>query len=57
MKNKKLPSKVDLRSQHPIIYNQGELGSSTACAVAAAYNFEQTKKHRIKFLYYFIKKI
>ena len=54
---KKLPSKIYLRSKHQIIYDQGELGSSTACAVAAAYNFEQRKKHKIKFLYYFIKKM
>ena len=54
---KKLPSKVDLRSQCSQIYDQGELGSSAACAIATAHNFEQTKKHKIKFLYYFIKKM
>lgn len=32
----RLPSKVDLRDKMGPVYDQGQLGSSTACAVAAA---------------------
>jgi homoserine kinase len=47
---KKLPKKVDLRTADQEIYDQGGLGSSTACAVAAAYKV--TKKKVAKFRYY-----
>jgi hypothetical protein len=50
---KKLPNKVDLRLQYPMIYDQGGLGSSTACALAIAiYNYK-----KIKFIYFNIKEI
>ena len=42
--NKTLPSKVDLRLQCPIIYDQNELGSCTANALAGAFQFEQLKQ-------------
>lgn len=32
----KLPSKVDLRSKMPPVIDQGEYGSSAACAIAAS---------------------
>ncbi len=35
-----LPSSVDLRSKCPLIYNQSVLGSCTANAIAAAYEFD-----------------
>ncbi len=43
----KLPDKVDLRKSCPKIYDQGELGSCTANAIAAALEFDQ-KKQRLK---------
>ena len=36
---------VDLREQCPGIYNQGELGSCTANAIAAAYEFDEIKEN------------
>jgi C1A family cysteine protease len=39
-----LPAKVDLRSNCPPVGDQGELGSCTAFAVAAAIMFEQQKR-------------
>lgn len=36
---------VDLRKQCPGIYNQGELGSCTANAIAAAYEFDEIKEN------------
>jgi len=36
---------VDLRSKCPPIYNQGQLGSCTANAIAAAYEFDQMKEN------------
>lgn len=36
----RLPSKVDLREKCPPVYDQGPLGSCTAQAIAAAYQFE-----------------
>jgi C1A family cysteine protease len=39
-----LPDKVDLRSQCPPVYNQGELGSCTANALAAAFQFGELKE-------------
>jgi C1A family cysteine protease len=43
--NKVTPPKVDLRSKCPIIYDQGELGSCTANALAGAFEFGQMKQH------------
>jgi C1A family cysteine protease len=42
---KKLPSKTDLRNQCPAVYNQGQLGSCTANAIGAAFEFEQLKQN------------
>jgi len=39
-----LPAKVDLRSQCPPVYNQGELGSCTANAIAGAIQFDRLKQ-------------
>lgn len=36
-----LPTKVDLRKQMPPVYDQGQLGSCTANAIAAAFEFDQ----------------
>ena len=40
-----LPSKVDLRKSCPRVYNQGELGSCTANAIGAAFEFEVRKQN------------
>jgi C1A family cysteine protease len=40
-----LPSKVDLRGTCPPVYDQGELGSCTANAIAGAYEFEMMKQN------------
>jgi len=40
----KLPSNVDLRPQCPAVYDQGQLGSCTANAIAAALEFDQMKE-------------
>jgi len=40
----KINKKVDLRKQCPGIYNQGKLGSCTANAIAAAYEFNEIKQ-------------
>ncbi len=39
-----LPTKVDLRSQCPPVYDQGQLGSCTANAIGAAIQFERIKQ-------------
>ena len=39
-----LPTKVDLRRKMPPIYDQGQLGSCTANAIAAAFEFDQTNQ-------------
>ena len=39
-----LPTAVDLRPQCPPVYNQGDLGSCTANAIAAAVDFERGKQ-------------
>lgn len=39
-----LPSVVDLRDQCPPVYSQGELGSCTANAIGAAYQFDEMKQ-------------
>ena len=41
----KLPPKKDLRSGCPPVYDQGQLGSCTANAIAGAIQFEQKKQH------------
>jgi C1A family cysteine protease len=39
-----LPTKVDLRSKFQKIYDQGQLGSCTANAIGAAFEFDQRKQ-------------
>lgn len=39
-----LPLKIDLRNDCPPVYNQGQLGSCTGNAIAAAIQFEQLKQ-------------
>ena len=39
-----LPPMVDLRPKCPAVYDQGQLGSCTANAIAAAHQFEQLKQ-------------
>ena len=39
-----LPSKVDLRSKCPPVYDQGQLGSCTANGIAGAIEFDQRKE-------------
>lgn len=39
-----LPAKVDLRKQCPPVYDQGQLGSCTAHAIGAAFEFELLKQ-------------
>jgi len=53
------PVSVDLRSQFPPVYDQGELGSCTANAVAGLMQFDEEKEHAISatmpsrlFIYY-----
>ncbi len=41
-----LPTSVDLRSKCPPVYDQGQLGSCTANAIAAAYEFDLLKQNR-----------
>jgi C1A family cysteine protease len=52
---------VDLRYLCPPIYNQGQLGDCTACAIAAAYEFNEMKEHIFTpsrlFIYYNARKI
>ena len=43
---KKLPAKVDLRPSCPPVYNQGQLGSCTANAIGAAYEFGLMKQNK-----------
>jgi C1A family cysteine protease len=40
-----LPTSIDLRSACPPVYDQGQLGSCTANAIAAALEFDQMKQH------------
>ena len=44
----KLPAKVDLRPKCPPVYDQGQLGSCTANAIAGAVEFDQMKE-KIKY--------
>jgi len=48
---KKMPAAVNLSKKCPPVYDQGELGSCTANAIAAAIEFEQKKKF-VPFIYY-----
>lgn len=43
-----LPSSVDLRDQCPPVVDQGEFGSSTACATAAAIEAINAKTNEIR---------
>ncbi len=45
-----LPELIDLRPNCPPIYNQGEIGSCTANALGAAYQFEEMKKGKENFI-------
>jgi C1A family cysteine protease len=47
---KALPAKMDLRPQCPPVYDQGQLGSCTANAIGAAYEFDQMKQHKKDFM-------
>lgn len=40
-----LPRQIDLRPNCPPIYDQGDLGSCTANAIAGAYQFDEYKQH------------
>jgi C1A family cysteine protease len=42
----KLPARVDLRKQCPEVYDQGQLGSCTGNAIAAALEFNQMKQNQ-----------
>jgi C1A family cysteine protease len=46
----KIPASVDLRKACPSVYNQGNLGSCTANAIAAAFEFEQGKQGEQEFV-------
>ena len=48
----KLPVKIDLRAKFPSpkVYNQGGLGSCTANALGAAFQFGQQKQHKATFM-------
>jgi C1A family cysteine protease len=57
-RTKPLPAKIDLRTHCPPVYNQGNIGSCTANAIAAALEFDR-KKQKLKdfvpsrlFIYY-----
>jgi C1A family cysteine protease len=45
-----LPSSTDLRAQCPPVYDQGQLGSCTANAIAGAVEFEQMKQQLTPFM-------
>lgn len=45
-----LPSSVDLRSNCPPVYDQGQLGSCTANAIAGAIEFDQIKQGKTSFM-------
>lgn len=47
---KALPASTDLRAKCPPVYNQGELGSCTANAIAAALEFERMKQKMSDFV-------
>jgi C1A family cysteine protease len=45
-----LPTSVDLRSECPPVYDQGQLGSCTANAIGAAFEFAQKKEQLADFM-------
>lgn len=45
-----LPNSVDLRPQCPPVYDQGQLGSCTANAIGAAFQFMRIKEGRASFM-------
>ena len=45
-----LPPKIDLRNGCPAVYNQGQLGSCTANAIAGAFEFELLKQKAPDFM-------
>jgi C1A family cysteine protease len=45
-----VPATVDLRRQCPAVYNQGQLGSCTANAIAAAVQFDRLKQKLADFI-------
>ena len=45
-----LPAKVDLRKQCPAVYNQGQIGSCTANAIAGAFEFDLRKQKQTDFV-------
>src|SRR5437764_12948692 len=45
-----LPAKVDMRSKCPPVYDQGQLGSCTANAIGAAFEFEQKQQKQTDFM-------
>jgi C1A family cysteine protease len=45
-----LPKSIDLRPKMPGAYDQGELGSCTANAIAAAFEYEQTRQGLADFM-------
>jgi C1A family cysteine protease len=45
-----LPTKVDLRPKMPPVYDQGQLGSCTANAIAAAFEFDQLAQRQPDFM-------
>jgi C1A family cysteine protease len=45
-----LPASADLRAQCPLIYDQGRIGSCTANAVGAAFEFDLTKQQLTDFM-------
>jgi C1A family cysteine protease len=47
---KKLPSKVDMTSQCPPVYDQGQLGSCTGNAIAGDIQFDQKKEKKQDFV-------
>ena len=47
---KALPAKVDLTSKCPAVYDQGQIGSCTANAIAAAIEFDRLKQKLADFL-------
>jgi C1A family cysteine protease len=50
MELKTIPSKVDLTAKCPPVYDQGQLGSCTANAIAAAVEFGLMKEHKHAFM-------
>ncbi|HEY2721626.1 MAG TPA: C1 family peptidase [Chitinophagaceae bacterium] len=47
---RKIPPKVDLRSQCPPVYDQGQLGSCTANAIGGAFEFELMRQKAQAFI-------